>query len=213
MTARRRGDRFPRVSGFAKGYDRKQVEAFLARADLALQGAIPTVTAAEIRRAGFELVHRGYQVEAVDEVLDEMELQAVLLAAATSRRGRLDPVAEAEFLRAEIAAPYMHRFPRVRFPRRGYAIDDVDEFLDLVGKALDTAIASVVADVGGLTVADVRTVAFRPKRGGYSEDAVDETLDRVVELMLLIEAGARPTTSPNNSPNPSPHPSPNPSPW
>jgi DivIVA domain-containing protein len=210
---RRHGDRFPRVSGLAKGYDRKQVEDFLARADLALQGALPTVTAAEIRRAGFELVHRGYQVEAVDEVLDEMELQAVLLAAATSRRGRLDPVAEAEFLRAEIAAPYMHRFARVRFPRRGYDIDDVDEFLDLVGTALDAAIASVASDIGGLTIADVRTVAFRPKRGGYSEDAVDETLDRVVEMMLLIEVGARPHASPHNSPQTTPQTAPQTTPW
>jgi DivIVA domain-containing protein len=198
--SRRRGDRFPRVKGLAKGYDRKQVDAFLVRADLALSGAYPTLTAAEIRRAGFELVHRGYQIEPVDQVLDEMELQAVLLAAATSKRGRLDPVAEAEFLRAELSAPYMRRFPRVHFPRRGYDIDDVDEFLDLVGTALDSAIASVATDVRGLTVADVRTVAFRPKRGGYAEEAVDETLDRVVEMMLLIEAGARPRTAPNNVP-------------
>jgi DivIVA domain-containing protein len=188
---RRRGDRFQRVRRFAKGYDRKQVDAFLVRADLALQGALPSVTASEIRQAGFELVRRGYQVEAVDEVLDEMELQAVLLAAATSRRGRVDPVAEAEFLRKELSAPYMRRFPRVRFPRRGYDLDDVDEFVDRVCTALDAAVASVAADTGGLTVAEVRTVAFRPKRGGYSEDAVDEALDRVVEMMLLIEAGAR----------------------
>jgi len=188
---RRRGDRFQRVRRFAKGYDRKQVDAFLVRADLALQGALPSVTASEIRQAGFELVRRGYQVEAVDEVLDEMELQAVLLAAATSRRGRVDPVAEAEFLRKELSAPYMRRFPRVRFPRRGYDLDDVDEFVDQVCTALDAAVASVAADTGGLTVADVRTVAFRPKRGGYSEDAVDEALDRVVEMMLLVEAGSR----------------------
>lgn len=188
---RRRGDRFQRVRRFAKGYDRKQVDAFLVRADLALQGALPSVTASEIRQAGFELVRRGYQVEAVDEVLDEMELQAVLLAAATSRRGRVDPVAEAEFLRKELSAPYMRRFPRVRFPRRGYDLDDVDEFVDRVCTALDAAVASVAADTGGLTVAEVRTVAFRPKRGGYSEDAVDEALDRVVEMMLLMEAGTR----------------------
>jgi DivIVA domain-containing protein len=206
--SKRRGDRFPRVGGLAKGYDRKQVDSFLVRADLALHGAVPTVTAAEIRRVGFELVHRGYRVEAVDQVLDEMELQAVLLAAATSRRGRLDPVAEAEFLRAELSAPYMRRCPRVRFPRRGYDIDDVDEFLDLVEKALAAAVASVAADAGGLTVADVRTVAFRPKRGGYAEDAVDETLDRVVEMMLLMEAGARRHTSPNNIPNTVPNTSP-----
>jgi DivIVA domain-containing protein len=191
--SRRRGERFPRVRGLAKGYDRKQVNDFLIHADLALQGAVPTVTATEIRQAGFELVRRGYEVGAVDEVLDEMELQAVLLAAATSRRGRVDPVAEAAFLRKELSAPYMHRFPRVRFPRRGYDLDDVDEFLDRVCTALDAAVESVALNTGGLTVAEVRTVAFRPKRGGYAEDAVDETLDRVVEMMLLMEMGIRTT--------------------
>jgi DivIVA domain-containing protein len=34
-------------------------------------------------------------------------------------------------------------------------------------------------------------VAFRPKRGGYAEDAVDDSLDRVVEALLLLEAGER----------------------
>ncbi len=194
--SRRRDERFPRVRGLAKGYDRKQVNAFLIRADLALQGAVPTVTATEIRQAGFELVRRGYQVEAVDEVLDEMELQAVLLAAATSRRGRVDPVAEAAFLRKELSAPYMRRFPRLRFPRRGYDLDDVDEFIDRVCAALDTTVESGALSTGGLTVAEVRTVAFRPKRGGYAEDAVDETLDRVVEMMLLMETGIR-TTRPS----------------
>ncbi len=189
--SRRRRERFPRVRRLAKGYDRKQVEAFLARADLALQGALPTVTASEIRRAGFELVHRGYDVRAVDEVLDEMELQAVLLAATTSRRGRLDPAAEAEFLRKELSAPYMHRFPRVRFPRRGYDIDGVDEFIDRVSTALDFAVESRAVDPSGLGVTDVRTVAFRPKRGGYAEDVVDDSLDRVVEALLLLEAGER----------------------
>ncbi len=194
--SRRRGERFPRAPGLAKGYDRKQVDAFLIRADLALQGAVPTVTATEIRQAGFELVRRGYQVEAVDEVLDELELQAVLLAAATSRRGRVDPVAEAAFLRKELSAPYMRRFPRLRFPRRGYDLDDVDEFIDRVCAALVTAVESGALSTGGLTVAEVRTVAFRPKRGGYAEDAVDETLDRVVEMMLLMEMGIR-TTRPS----------------
>lgn len=188
---RRRGDRFRRVQGLAKGYHRNQVDTFLARVDLALQGALPTVTATEIRRAGFELVHRGYDIGEVDAALDEMELQAVLLAATRSRRGRLDPVAEAAFLRKELSGPYMRRFPRVHFPRRGYDIDDVDEFLDQVCAALDSAVDSGVTQVGGLAVADVRTVAFRPKRGGYAEDAVDENLDRVVEMLLLIQAGSR----------------------
>jgi DivIVA domain-containing protein len=54
----------------------------------------------------------------------------------------------------------------------------------------------------------VRTVAFRPKRGGYAEEAVDETLDRVVEMLLLIEAGARPRNFPHNVPSSSPNTSP-----
>ena len=31
---------------------------------------------------------------------------------------------------------------------------------------------------------------FRPRRGGYREDAVDEMLDRVVELLLVLRAGS-----------------------
>jgi DivIVA domain-containing protein len=36
-----------------------------------------------------------------------------------------------------------------------------------------------------LTVEDVRTAGFKPRRGGYAEEAVDEMLDRVVELLLV----------------------------
>jgi len=32
----------------------------------------------------------------------------------------------------------------------------------------------------------VRCAPFRPRRGGYREDAVDEMLDRVVELLLVL---------------------------
>ena len=189
--SQRRGERFRRARRFGKGYHRKQVEEFVAHADLALAGALSGVTATDIRRAGFELVHQGYDVEEVDAALDEMELQAVILQGTTaSRRARPDPAGDAAFLRKELSVPYMHRFPRVRFMRRGYDIDDVDEFLDRVCAGLDAALASdPPGEVSGLEVVDVRTVAFRPRRGGYIEDAVDETLDRVVEMMLLMRAG------------------------
>ena len=241
--SRRAGGRFRRTGWLAKGYHRRQVDAFLATLDLALQGGAPPMSATDIRRAGFELVHRGYDVGEVDRLLDQRELQAVELALATSRRGRLDPAAEAAFLRAELAAPYMRRFPRQHYLRRGYDIDQVDEFLDRVVRALESADSaggagstggtgsttistgglgglgglgstggqggqgstgstnglggaartggSASTGVPGLMLADVRTVAFRPKRGGYSEQAVDETLDRVVEMMLLMQAAAR----------------------
>ena len=60
-------------------------------------------------------------------------------AAGERRRGRADPASEAEFLAAELTAPYMKRFPRACILRRGYHVDDVDEFVDRVVGALDGA--------------------------------------------------------------------------
>jgi DivIVA domain-containing protein len=188
--------RLRRVGLLSRGYAPKQVDAFLARVELAFRGAQPALSAREIRETGFELVHGGYDVARVDAVLDDLELQSAVLAAAGSRRGRIDPTAEISFLRQELSGAYMQRFPRRRFPRRGYDIDDVDEFVDEVLAALDALLQRLPGpgDTRPLTVADVRTVAFRPKRGGYAEEAVDEALDRVVELLLLVEAQAAVTT-------------------
>jgi DivIVA domain-containing protein len=167
-----------------KGYHRRQVDTFLARVELAVQGAQPSVSAAEVRRAGFDLVRRGYDIATVDETLDSLEEQVIVLHALASRRGRVDPTAEAAFLRKELSAPYMQRFPRAKFLRRGYDIDDVDEFIDQVCASLDAPDSPPDPPLD-----EVRRVAFRPRRGGYSEDAVDETLDRIVELMLLVRTG------------------------
>jgi len=193
--SRRRAKRFGRARGLGKGYHRKQVDAFVNRVELALQGALPGVTATEIRRVGFELVRRGYAVDEVDAALDDMELRAVVLQGATAgRRGRLDPAAEAAFLRKELSGPYMKRFSRVHFPVRGYDIDDVDAFVDRVCTALDATVAGAPAGAAGVQLAEVRTVAFRSRRGGYSEGEVDDTLDRVVEMMLLLQAMSRVST-------------------
>ena len=37
-----------------------------------------------------------------------------------------------------------------------------------------------------MSVEDVRTVAFRPKKGGYREAQVDLLLDSVVNVMLAV---------------------------
>jgi DivIVA domain-containing protein len=182
----RRGgeDRFPRARRLRKGYKRKQVDTFLERVELAVQGAQPSITAADVRRAGFDMVRRGYDIAAVDQALDEMEEQLIVVNALASRRGRVDPQAEASFLRQELDAPYMRRFPRAGLLRRGYNIDDVDDFIDKVCATLDGS-----AGEAAISLAEVRRIAFRPRRGGYAEDGVDETLDRVIELMLLLKTG------------------------
>ncbi len=107
--------RFRRVSRLRRGYHRRQVDAFLNHVEVSLGGVFPPPTAAEVRQAGFELVHGGYDVHAVDEVLDALEERVLVAQGMTAgRRGKADPGSEAEFLKGELAAPYMRRFPRAR---------------------------------------------------------------------------------------------------
>jgi DivIVA domain-containing protein len=171
--------RFTRENRLHKGYHCRQVDAFLDHVEVSLGGVFPPPTAAEVRQAGFELVRGGYVVLDVDEYLDALE-ERVLVAQGRSagRRGRSDPAGEAEFLKDELTAPYMQRFPRARALRRAYDIDDVDDFVDRVLATLD--------GIDAVSVQDVRHAPFRPRRGGYREDAVDDAMDRVVEHLLLV---------------------------
>jgi len=178
-----RAERFPRAGRLHRGYHRKQVDQFVNHVELALGGAMPPPTAAEVREAGFELVRGGYATADVDRALDAIE-ERVLVAQVAGRRGRSDPDSEVTFLKGELTAPYMQRFPRARGLRRGYDIDEVDEFIDRVVASL--------GGTSGVTVEEVRAAPFRPRRGGYDETAVDEMLDRVVELMMSIPQGASP---------------------
>jgi DivIVA domain-containing protein len=82
----------------------------------------------------------------------------------------------------------MKRFPRAGTLRRGYDVDDVDDFVDHALAALQ--------GTETITVEQVRAAAFRPRRGGYQEDAVDDMLDRVVELLLLLRRQAAPPVAP-----------------
>jgi DivIVA domain-containing protein len=174
--------RFRRASRWRRGYHCRQVDAFLVRVEVSLQGDYPPMAAADIRRAGFELVRHGYVVAAVDARLDELEERVLLVEGATSgRRARSDPEMDVQFLRDQLDHAYMRRFPRSGMLRRGYDLDDVDGLVDRVlarfngGNNTDEE----------LTVEDVRTAGFKPRRGGYAEEAVDEMLDRVVELLLV----------------------------
>ena len=171
-------DRFPRVSRLHKGYHRRQVDQFVNNVEVSLSGMIPMPTATDVRRAGFELRRGGYRTQDVDEALDALEARVLAVQQLSAgRRGRPDPAGEAAVLREELSATYMHRFDRASSWRRGYDVDDVDDFVDRVVVALDGGAA--------LTVDDVRGVVFRPRRGGYREAAVDDALDRVVEHLML----------------------------
>lgn len=181
--------RFRRVSRLRNGYHCRQVDAFLNHVEVSLGGVFPPPTASEVRQAGFELVHHGYDVELVDAYLDQLEEKVVVARGMTSgRRGRPDPESEAAYLREQLTAAYMKRFPRAGMLRRGYHVDDVDEFVDRVLGALDGQ--------GSLTLDEVRGVPFRPKRGGYREDAVDDAMDRIIEHLLLVRRVGAPAPPP-----------------
>ena len=178
--------RFPRAARWRRGYHRKQVDAFLATVEVSLQGNFPPIAASEIRRAGFELVRHGYRVEAVDAHLDDLEERVLdVESAAVGRRGLTDPDSDVQFLRDQLDEPHMHRFPRAGMLHRGYDLDEVDEFVDHVLARNDAHKNSHAIEDGELTVEVVRGVGFKPRRGGYAEEAVDETLDRVVEMLLV----------------------------
>ncbi len=177
---------FPRVRRVRRGYHCRQVEAFFGQVQLADAGGREPLGPTDVRRVGFELVRHGYTPGAVDTRLDELEERLLVVQdSGGGRRGRPDPTSDLEFLRAQLLTPYMRRFPRTGWLHRGYRLDDVDEFLDQVAGAL--------AGDGTVTVDDVRRVAFRPKRGGYDEAAVDDTLDRVVEALIMLRRPAEQT--------------------
>jgi DivIVA domain-containing protein len=176
--------RFPRVRRLRRGYHCKQVDAFLAGVEASLIGQLPPIAPSDIRRAGFELVRHGYDIGAVDSHLDSLEERVLALSGGVSgRRRRAVSASDEQLLRDQLDAPYMRRFSRASILRRGYNVDDVDEFLDRV-----TAALSGDAEV---TVEQSREVSFRPKRGGYDENAVDETLDHIVEVLLIKRRAAQ----------------------
>ena len=187
--------RFPRVGRWRRGYRPRQVEHFLDRVETALtgQGIVAEVSAAEVRRVGFDLVRHGYDPRDVDAALEQLELRVLEHEAKpVGRRGTVDPFREAAFLSQELGHPYRHRFPRAARLRRGYDVDDVDDFTDRVLATLQGS--------ERLTHDEVRSAVFARRRHGYDEDAVDELLDRVIEFLL------QPGTSDVLPPEPGPDP-------
>ena len=74
--------------------------------------------------------------------------------------------------------PDGRRFARVGFSHIGYSVPDVDRFAHEA--------RSYFEDGSNVPIDRVRSIAFRPKRGGYSEAQVDLLIDGLVETMLAV---------------------------
>jgi len=171
--------RFPSVTGLARGYNRRQVDSFLAEIEFGLggRGRADPVSSADIRRVGFDLVHGGYAVAAVDACLDKLEERTLKVECdGPARRGGRPSGDILSLLRAVLAAPRGARVTRCGLIRVGYLPADVDTYLERLPRAL--------AEEGELTVSDVRRKTFRARRGGYDEAGVDDLLDQVVDALL-----------------------------
>jgi DivIVA domain-containing protein len=172
--------RFRRVGAMSRGYDVRQVDAFLARA---MGGQ---VLSAEIRSIGFDMRLGGYEVAAVDTVLDRLEDEAATAERSSDRKGLGDRAfvqeitAQAKVLRSRLSRAHGDRFARGSMWERSYDIEQVDLVCDEIAEYFDGSTS--------LAAEDLRSAVFAPRRGGrgYSERAVDRFIDRVITVMSRV---------------------------
>ncbi|PRI11930.1 DivIVA domain-containing protein [Leucobacter massiliensis] len=176
---------FPLVSGSQRGYHPEPVDAFLARARAAYEGAETgePMSSAEVRRTAFPVKRGGYSTRHVDAAMDRLE--EVFFE--RERRARLRAEGEDAWWAEtrELLSEVRGRLQRTRgrrFRRRGifatgYRRSQVDAFLDRISEMFERREL-------GLSPAEVRDVVFHSEWRGYDEDQVDALLDAVVELIL-----------------------------
>jgi DivIVA domain-containing protein len=79
-------------------------------------------------------------------------------------------------------------FSKAATGKRGYNVDEVDEFLELIEKKLRSPTE------WGLTADDVEHVSFSPSKGrrGYDEDQIDAFLDVIVAQLKSQQGTSTP---------------------
>lgn len=179
---------FPLARSGKPGYDCSEVDDFLdnARRAFALPaGHDESLSSQQIRHTGFRVVRKnGYSARHVDAALERLE-------EAFAAREREHAIGEqgtdayyagvratAQEILDRLARPAGKRFTRVSLFTRGYHPADVDAFSKLVSQYFEKG--------RPLAIETVRTIAFRPKYGGYRELQVDVLLDTVIDLMLAV---------------------------
>lgn len=178
------GPSLPRATGRQKGYDPETVDVFLAHARAVFESGVGDLDSVAVRATGFPLVRGGYRIGYVDAALTRIEdaFAARERESALSQLGARAWVRRSRALGQEIldrlSRPAGARFRRAGLARYGYRIDEVDLVADKIAAYLETGT--------GLSVEQVRTVAFRMQRRGYDEAQVDAVLDALVEVMLSV---------------------------
>jgi DivIVA domain-containing protein len=126
----------------------------------------------------------GYAADQVDAALERLED-----AFATRERDRAFAqvgdaawYAQARTTAQEIldrsVRPRGRRFKRVGIFTAGYSVREVDALTDRVTLYFQSG--------KPLGVDEIRTIAFKAQRGGYSEQQVDVVLDSTIRVMLAV---------------------------
>lgn len=178
---------FPTVRKSALGYNTDEVDRFLARAREAYDGSDTTsesLTAAGIRHTAFAMRKGGYATDQVDAALERLEdaFAAREREAARSEAGEERWLQEArttaQVIINRLGRAEGRRFQRTSVLSHGYSSADVDRFAKRLLRYFQ--------DGKPMSVEEVRTVVFRPRRRGYREVQVDMLLDSVTDVMLAV---------------------------
>lgn len=177
---------FPRTNKKTPGYDIAQVDRFLATARRAYDALDETtqLTAEDIRHTAFAMHKGGFSPRHVDAALERLEDAFAARARERTARAMGEAAwleqarANAHVLINRLHRPAGDRFDRVSFLTVGYSRTDVDRFANKLLKYF--------TEGWPLTVDDVRSAVFSPRRGGYRETQVDVVLDAVVDVMLAV---------------------------
>lgn len=178
---------FPRSRASKRGYNMTEVDRFLDAARSAYDGKggqTTSLRAIDIRHTAFSLRKGGYSIAHVDAALERLEDAFALRERERAARAEGDEAwvdearTTAQVIVNRLARPIGHRFNRCGWLTVGYSTADVDRFANRLSKYFRDS-----ANVG---IDDVRTVVFRPQRGGYAEAQVDHFLDTVIDVMLAV---------------------------
>ncbi|MHB1172918.1 MAG: DivIVA domain-containing protein [Lacisediminihabitans sp.] len=178
---------FPRTRKSRRGYNVEQVEDFLeeARRAYSADRSAPTVVNAEnIRTMAFAMQKGGYSTTHVDAALERLEdafagrERERALEESGDQAWYTEARGTAQQILDRLARPVGHRFDRVSILSNGYHRKDVDAFAD--------RLVRYFRDGKPMSINEVRTIAFRPQKGGYREPQIDLLLDSVVNVMLAV---------------------------
>ncbi len=131
----------------------------------------------QMQKGGYSTTHVDAALERLEDAFASRERERSL-----AQQGDQAWYAQARTTAQEIldrlARPAGAKFRRVGLLATGYSRKEVDEFT--------SRLIAYFQHGKPMSIDEVRTITFSPKRGGYNETQVDVVLDAVIDVMLAV---------------------------